>query len=78
MRRIRSLVRALTDGRDRLHELVLLQLEEDGGFSGSVQPQSHHADLHLRTDMDPVVLEQTERRRCMTLGVQWEAAGVPW
>ena len=46
-----------TDGRDGLHELILLQFEEDGGFSSSIQPQSDHADLHLRTDVDPVVLK---------------------
>lgn len=64
---------ALTDRRDRLHELVLFQLEEDGGLSGSVQPQSHHADLHLRTDVDPVVLERRERRRCVTPDAPREA-----
>lgn len=52
------MMRGVTDGRDRLHELVLLQLEEDGGFARSVQPEGHHADLHLRPDVDPVVLEQ--------------------
>lgn len=51
---------ALTNRRDRLHELVLFELEEDGGFSGSIQTQSHNADLHLRTYVDPVVLEQRQ------------------
>lgn len=51
---------ALTDRRDRLHELVLFELEEDGGFPGSIQTQSHNADLHLRTYVDPIVLEQRE------------------
>lgn len=45
-----------TDGRDGLHELILLQLKEDGGFPRSVQPQSHDTDLHLWTNVDPVVL----------------------
>lgn len=63
----------LTNRRDRLHELVLFQLEEDGGFAGAVQPQSHHADLHLGTDVDPVVLEPTQRPRCRTVDVQREA-----
>lgn len=45
-----------TNGRDGLHELVLLQLEEDGGFSSSIQPKSHYTDLHLWTDVDSVVL----------------------
>lgn len=45
-----------TDGRDGLHELILLQLKEDGGFPRSVQPQRHDPDLHLWTDVDPVVL----------------------
>lgn len=51
---------ALTNRRDRLHELVLFEFEEDGGFSGSIQTQSHNADLHLGTYVDPVVLEQRE------------------
>lgn len=53
-------IAALTNRRDRLHELVLFELEEDGGFSGSVQTQSHNADLHLGTYVDPVVLGQRE------------------
>lgn len=52
-----SLCKCCTDGWDGLHELILLQFEEDGGFSSSIQPQSDHADLHLRTDVDPVVLK---------------------
>lgn len=46
-----------TNGRDWLHELILLQLEEDGGFSSSIQPKSHDTDLHLWTDVDSVVLQ---------------------
>lgn len=49
---------AFTDGWDGLHELILFQLEEDGGFSSSIEPKSYHADLHLWTNMDPVVLKQ--------------------
>lgn len=52
-----------TNGRDGLHELVLLQLEEDGGFSSSIQPKSHHADLHLWTDVDSVVLQIISTRQ---------------
>lgn len=47
---------SFTDGWDGLHELVLLELEEDGGLPCAVQPQCYHPDLHLWTDVDPVVL----------------------
>lgn len=47
---------SFTDGWDGLHELVLLELEEDGGLPCAVQPQCNHPDLHLWTDVDPVVL----------------------
>lgn len=57
VRRHRIRKAGFTDGRDGLHELVLFQLEEDGGFSGSVQTESHDPDLHLWTDVDPVVLK---------------------
>lgn len=51
-----------TYGRDGLHKFVLFQLEKDGGFPGTIQSQGHHPDLHLRADVDPVVLEQ--RKQC--------------
>lgn len=54
---ITSTVSKHTNGRDGLHELILLQLEEDGGFSSSIQPKSHYTDLHLWTDVDSVVLQ---------------------
>lgn len=47
---------SFTDGWDGLHELVLLELEEDGGLPCAVQPQRYHPDLHLWTDVDAVVL----------------------
>lgn len=69
-----------TDGRDGLHELILFQLEEDGGFPSSIQPQSHHADLHLRTNMHPVVLEpkRTHPRLSRTLGCFWQDSQLSW
>lgn len=51
-----DLVNTRTNSWDGLHELVLFQLEEDGGFPGSIEPQGHDADLHLWADVDPVVL----------------------
>lgn len=50
---------SVTDGWDGLHELILLELEEDGGLPCTIQPQCHHPDLHLWTDVHPVVLNTT-------------------
>lgn len=44
---------------DGLHELVLLQFEEDGGFSCTIQPQRHHPDFHLGADVYTVILEHS-------------------
>lgn len=46
-----------TNGGDGLHELVLFELEQDGGFSCSVEPESHNPDLHLWTNVHSVVLK---------------------
>lgn len=53
-----ALLEALTDGRDGLHEFILLQLKKDGGLSRPVESQSHDSDLHLWADVDSVVLKE--------------------
>ena len=45
------------DGGDGLHELVLLQLEQDGRLAGAVQTQGNDSHLDLGADVDPVILE---------------------
>lgn len=68
-----------TNGRDGLHELILFQLEEDGGFPSSVQPQCHHPDLHLWTNMHPVVLKPKRTHQLSrTLGCFWQDSRLSW
>lgn len=62
-----AIMKVLTNGWDGLHELILFQLEEDGGFSSSIQSESYYTDLHLWTNVDTVVLQSKTDFDCSAL-----------
>lgn len=68
-----SFIFSFTDGWDGLHELILLELKEDGGLPCTIQPQCHDPDLHLWTDVHPVVLNTTMimQMNCVSL-TRWQ------